>query len=52
MYSSLEVMKKQLLIAARLCGEIDDDGSYVGESGDEGLNPDNVDMLESGVGED
>ena len=47
-YSSSEVMKRQLLIAARFCGEIDDDGSYVGESGEEGLNPESVTMTENG----
>ena len=48
-YSSGEVMKRQLLIAARLCGEIDDDGSYVGESGEEGLDPGSVSMTENGT---
>lgn len=28
-YSSVEVMKKMVLIAARFCGEIDDDEEYM-----------------------
>ena len=30
-YSSVEVMTEKVLIAARLCGEIDDDGEYLND---------------------
>ena len=33
-YSSPEIMKRQLLIAIRLCGEIDDDASYMNDGYD------------------
>lgn len=37
-YDTLEIMTKKVLIAIRLCGEIDDDASYLNsEFGDEGL---------------
>ena len=34
-YSSFDVMKRQVLIAIRLCGEIDDDGGYINSEYDD-----------------
>ena len=36
MYSSIEKMKEKVLIAVRLCGEIDDDAEYMNDSSNGG----------------
>ena len=36
MYSSIEKMKEKVLIAARFCGEIDDDAEYMNDSSNGG----------------
>ena len=47
MYPDKEKMSKSLLIAARFCGEIDDDASYIdGSDEDMGLDAENTTMHE------
>ena len=53
-YSTVEIMTKMVLIAVRLCGDIDDDGSYMEDDyGEEGIDTGTVDMsnMENDIGD-
>ena len=53
MYADKEKMSKSLLIAARFCGEIDDDGGYLDDDseGGMGLDAENTTMQNVTTGE-